>query len=590
MKKLLGLLAMALLLIVGLTSGTEKRKLHIFMVGDSTMANKKLDDNNLERGWGQMLSGFFTDDVVIDNHAVNGRSSLSFINEGKWEKVLQKIRPGDYVIIQFGHNDEKPKEDRHTEPGSTFDANLRQFCKETRMKGGIPVLMNAIVRRKFYVDKNAVTDDDKFGQGTTVKQDGDSLVETHILTRPDGSKADYLAAPRNVAREMGVTFIDMNRISKEIVQSLGAEKSKELFCWIPAGTNAAAPKGRQDDTHLQVRGARLMARKAAEAMFVQIPGLRPFIRYYDYVVAKDGSGDFFTVQEAFNAVPDNSKQETTILIAPGTYKEKLVLDKKKINVHIIARTEHEAILTYDDYAAKIDTATNKEIGTTGSASFTVNAAGFSADGIVFQNSASNEIFAKNRSVMGQAVAILTKGDKMVFRRCKFLGHQDTLYANSQKETESSRQYYEDCYIEGTVDYIFGRATAVFNRCEMHCLADGHVTAASTSQGFSYGYVFHDCKITSEANVKTDLGRPWRPYAQVVYLNCELTDQIQAEGWSEWSKNENHKTAYYAEYNSKGAGAKPDKRVSWSHQLTKEEAQKYDISKVLAGADNWNPAK
>ena len=243
MKKTLYLIAMALMLVVALTSA-NKAPITIFMIGDSTMANKPLADDNQERGWGQMLSGYFSGDIVVDNHAVNGRSSLSFINEGRWDAVLEKIKPGDYVMIQFGHNDEKPAADRHTEPGSTFDDNLRRFCNETRAKGGTPVLLNSIVRRAFFVNENAVVEDDNFGKGITLKADGDSLVETHILTRADGTKADYLAAPRNVAKELGVAFIDANKITHELVQGLGPEPSKKLYCWIPAGTNIASPKVR----------------------------------------------------------------------------------------------------------------------------------------------------------------------------------------------------------------------------------------------------------------------------------------------------------------------------------------------------------
>ena len=163
----------------------------IFMIGDSTMANKPLDGDNPERGWGQMLPGFFTEDIRVDNHARNGRSSKSFIDEGLWEQVRTQIRKGDYVFIQFGHNDEKPKPDRHTDPGTTFDANLRRFVEETRAKGGIPVLFNSIVRRNFFDNKNAVTDDDlrrEKVEGTSLE--GDTLIDTH---------GAYLESPRRVA-------------------------------------------------------------------------------------------------------------------------------------------------------------------------------------------------------------------------------------------------------------------------------------------------------------------------------------------------------------------------------------------------------
>lgn len=578
MKKVYKFLLIALVAVLTLSSAKEKTPITIFMIGDSTMANKPTANDNQERGWGQMLSGYFSDDIVVDNHAVNGRSSKSFIDQGRWQAVVDKIKPGDYVFIQFGHNDEKPKADRHTEPGSTFDANLRRFCEETRAKGGIPVLFNSIVRRNFFVNENAVTDDDLFGKGVTQRAEGDTLVETHILTRPDGTKADYLAAPRHVAQELGVPFIDMNRITHDLVEGMGVEPSKALFCWIEAGTNIASPKGRQDNTHLNIHGARVIAGLTVDAIGEAVPALKPFIRHYDFVVAKDGSGNFMTIQEAINAVPDYRKKTTTILVQPGTYKEKIIIPESKENIHLIAKTEGKCILTYDDYAARPNIFGENK-GTSGSASCYVYAPDFTAEGITFENTAGR---------VGQAVAILVKGDRAIFRKCRFLGNQDTLYAYGQKYNSQSRQYYEDCYIEGTVDFIFGWATAVFNRCQIHSVGKGHVTAAATPEGQEFGYVFHDCTLTADSGIMTDLGRPWRDYAHVVYLNCNMGAHIKPSGWHNWNKKHAEKTAFYAEYNCTGEGANTEQRVPWSHQLTEKEAEKYAIENVLKGTDNWAP--
>ena len=486
----------AMVLMLSLTSADTKRPITIFMIGDSTMANKPLDGNNQERGWGQMLSGFFTDDIRVDNHALNGRSSLSFILEGEWQKVYDAIQPGDYVFIQFGHNDEKIKsENRGTRPGSpepalcpdqwgrpaSFDDNLRKFVNETREKGGIPVLFNSIARRSFFENKNAAEEDDLFGKGITLKAEGDSLVETHIITRGDGTVDDYLEAPRRIAKEMKVPFVEMNAISKKVIQGEGVEGSKGLFCWLPANTYAAAPKGREDNTHLRISGARKMCAATIDAIGEAVPALKPFIRKYDLVVAKDGSGDFMTIQEAINAVPDYNGEEIKIMIAPGTYKEKLVVPESKSHVTLIARTEGEVIITNDDYAGKTSLVTGRKLGTSGSSTVYIYAPYFEAIGIIFENTASNQSFAQGGRGVGQAVAVLVAGDCVVFRRCKFLGHQDTLYAYGRKsdpktpeavsaaqtqripENMQSRQYYEDCYIAGTVDYIFGWATAYFNR-------------------------------------------------------------------------------------------------------------------------------
>lgn len=247
----------------------------VFMIGDSTMANKPLSKENQERGWGQMLPMYLTGPVKVDNHAVNGRSSKSFINEGRWDKVMEKLRPGDYVIIQFGHNDEKPKADRHTDPGSTFDDNLRKFVNEARSKGATPILMNSIVRRNF-PDQNGIAaeeTDDKQKSVEAWKVDnpaeGEILVDTH---------GDYIVAPRNVARELAVFFVDMNTATHELVQNLGTERSKALFMWIPENTYEFCPKGKIDNTHLNIKGAIQVAGLAVDRLAAEVPGFRRFVR------------------------------------------------------------------------------------------------------------------------------------------------------------------------------------------------------------------------------------------------------------------------------------------------------------------------
>lgn len=255
----------------------------VFMIGDSTMANKPLDKENQERGWGQMLPIYFEGPVKIDNHAVNGRSSKSFIDEGRWEKVREQIRPGDYVIIQFGHNDEKAKSpDRYTVPGSTFDANLKKFVNETREKGGTPILMNSIVRRNFPANGIAAAQTDD-RQKTWKKglenypAEGDTLVDTH---------GDYRIAPRNVAEEMGVAFVDMNALTHELVQGLGKDASKSLYMWMPVGVYEFAPNGRIDNTHLNVFGGIVVSRLAVNALAEKVPTLRPYIRRTVYNLNK----------------------------------------------------------------------------------------------------------------------------------------------------------------------------------------------------------------------------------------------------------------------------------------------------------------
>ena len=554
---------------------SEKRVITIFTIGDSTMANKSLVGGNPERGWGQMLSRYFSADIVIDNHAVNGRSSKSFIDEGRWDKVLEKLKKGDYVFIQFGHNDEKSDEKRHTDPGTTFDANLKRFVEEARAKGAIPVLFNSIVRRNFgktnadAVAQAVVQDDIREGIDPNAPQAeekaGARLIDTH---------GAYLDSPRNVARELDVPFVDLNRITHDLVERMGPETSKQLFVWVAPNTVPALPDGREDNTHLNVRGAATVAWLAVQEVIKVVPALKPYVRHYDFVVAKDGSGDFLSVQEAINAVPDFRKNvRTTILVKRGVYKEKIVIPASKINLSLIG--EDGSVLSYDDYADKLN-CFGEKTGTSGSASCYIYAPDFYAENLTFENTS---------GPVGQAVACFVSADRAYFKHCRFLGWQDTLYTYGK----GCRQYYEDCYIEGTVDFIFGWSTAVFNRCHIHSKTKGYVTAPSTDQGQKYGYVFYDCRLTADEGVTgVYLSRPWRPYAQAVFVRCDLGGHIMPAGWNNWGNVENEKTAFYAEYQSRGAGANPKARASFSHQLHNLEG--YTMEEVLAGTDGWNPMK
>lgn len=271
MKKVFVLSVMVALAIV-FSAAVGDKTTTIFIIGDSTAAKKDLSTGSPERGWGMALQCFFDSAYIrVDNHAVNGRSSKSFIDEGRWDKVLAAMKPGDYVIIQFGHNDEKPQEARHTDPGSTFDYNLAKFVRETREKGGIPILMNPVVRRNF-AQKPLQNDDDEKLRSTTFADgaklvEGDSLIDTHGL---------YRVAPRDVARRMNCHFIDANQITHDLEQSLGAEGSKKLHMWYKPGEEPSLPQGRQDNTHYNIYGAQVVARLFAKALIQEIPVLSKY--------------------------------------------------------------------------------------------------------------------------------------------------------------------------------------------------------------------------------------------------------------------------------------------------------------------------
>ena len=290
------------------------------------------------------------------------------------------------------------------------------------------------------------------------------------------------------------------------------------------------------------------------------------------VVAQDGSGDYKTVQEAISSVPDFRKVPTVIFIKRGLYKEKLNLSASKKMVRLIGEDVITTILSFDDFAQKKN-AFGEDTGTSGSASFYIYGEGFTAENITFQNTA---------GPVGQAVALFVAAYKATFINCRMLGFQDTLYTYAA----GSRQYYYKCYIEGTVDFIFGAATAVFDNCEIFAKTGGYLTAASTPDTAKYGYVFMNCQVRGTAPKNSVyLGRPWRPYAKVVFLGSDLSDIIRSEGWHNWGKESNEKTAFYAEFKDTGSGAEHGKRVSWSKQLNSQEASEYTLEKIFNG---WNP--
>ena len=322
------LLFISLILLLA-TAATNQKVTTIFIIGDSTAANKGgIAQGKQERGWGMALQAYFDDNIRVDNHAVNGRSSKSFIDEGRWDKVLHSIKPGDYVIIQFGHNDEKPKPDRHTDPGSTFDYNLAKFVRETRQHGGIPVLMNCVVRRNWgtpseggeplgtQIDDEALRD----APITTPSEgQGDTLIDTHGL---------YRVAPRDVAQRMNCHFVDANKITHDLEQALGNEGSKKLHMWYLPGTEPSEPKGKQDNTHYNIYGAHLVARLLADALCQEIPLLKKYRTDADITVDTQGRGQFLSLEKAINSIDQN--KPTTIQILGGQWHKPTLQKKSKV--------------------------------------------------------------------------------------------------------------------------------------------------------------------------------------------------------------------------------------------------------------------
>ena len=317
MKKLftrLCVCASAVVLLFTMTSAD--RRFTIYMIGDSTMANKDIKKGQ-ERGWGMALQGFFTENVVVDNRALNGRSSRSFIIEGHWQKVYDAMKPGDYLVIQFGHNDEKgalgSNNKRHTEPGLTFDDNYRMFIRAAQEKGATPIVMNAVVRRNFYRQSDQTVDDESLrgakGDGQE-KVNSDTLIETH---------GQYVVTPRNVARLMRVPYVDANKITKDYENSLGVEGSRKLHM-------ISAVKNGKDNTHYTVFGAHEVASRLVDAMAEVCPELKPYVRHYDYIVSAKGRGNYLTLQDAVDAAP--AGKLTEIYVIDGDFAKPVTKGKK----------------------------------------------------------------------------------------------------------------------------------------------------------------------------------------------------------------------------------------------------------------------
>ncbi|MGM0879708.1 MAG: pectate lyase [Bacillota bacterium] len=295
------------------------------------------------------------------------------------------------------------------------------------------------------------------------------------------------------------------------------------------------------------------------------------------VVAKDGTGDFTTVQAAVDAAPNYSTKRHVIYIKTGVYREKLNVPSSKTNLSFVGESQEGTVLVYSDNANTLGP-DGTPMGTSKSSSLFIYPTDFIAKNLTIQNDSGQGT--------GQAVAAYVRGDRAYFDHVRFLGYQDTLFTND------GRHYYKNCFIEGDVDFIFGLSTAVFDHCQIKSKRNGGMlTAASTPEEKPYGYVFLNSEITSDAGIQNVyFGRPWRPYAAVAFIDTMIDSSIAPYGWNNWNNKENEKTARYSEYNSRGPGANPKARAGWSKQLTPEEASQYTVQNVLKGNDNWNPLR
>ena len=526
----------------------------IHLMGDSTMAEKNLAGGNPERGWGMMFPNFLDSGIDVVNYAQNGRSTKSFIDLGLWDKVKANLKAGDYVFIQFGHNDAKQDDPARYAPAyGAYQENLRLFVRTALDAGAHPVLLTPVARRWFKegrLDRNCHT--------------------------------DYPDAMKQVAAEFGIPLLDITTASLNWLEGLGDAASRPFFM---------ISTGKDDNTHTVASGARKITELVCDKIREQLPEIAAHLVRYDIVVSPDGHGDYMTVQEAVNAIPDYSHEQiTTVFIRKGVYKEEVTIPHSKFRVHFKGEDPETTLITFDKYARKFWPGRNFDMGTSGSATIYIHASYVTFENLAFENSAGEG------KEIGQAVAVFTDGDFLFFKNCRFLGNQDTLYTYGRygKNGGIKRNYFLDCYIEGTTDFIFGTSIAYFENCTIHSKKDSYVTAASTLEGQKYGYVFKNCKLTAAPGVtKCYLGRPWGAFAKTVFIGCELGGHIVPEGWHDWEKEgkpNTRKNSFYAEYGSTGPGARGP-RADWAHKLSAKDLPDYSFEKVMYQKEDgikWNP--
>jgi pectinesterase len=532
-------------------------KTKIVLVGDSTMT--------YNAGWGLGFKQFLDPEKTeLINTARGGRSSMSFMNEGRWTNAL--ALHGDYYLIQFGHNNQPGKPGRSTDM-PTYVSNLVQYVDDARAIGAKPILVTPMTRREW----------DKQNPGKI--KSGLEPWAVEVL---------------KVAAEKNVPLVDLHARSIELCESLGPEKCRE-FSPIKASTNGN--KVAYDGTHLKGRGYVMFAQLVVNELRKSAPELTPLLRKdplnpnpvagetaFDAVVSADDSGTHTTVQAAIAAAPDDGVNTFTILIKPGIYEGPFMISKGKKHLRLLGEETGNTVLTWP-YNVHEPQSSNTFKFNPG---MVVLGEDFCAKNLTVQNTSGDH---------GQALAMMVNGDCAVFEQCRILGWQDTLMVND------ARQYFTNCYIEGRVDFIYGSGTAVFDHCTIHSKNGGYITAANTPKDKEFGFVFLNCKLTGDptpwnppvgqkqfepSDVKAYLGRPWRANACVAFINCEMGEHIKPAGWHNWGNVTNETTARYAEYDSTGLGANPDKRVKWAKQLTAAEAENYTPQKVLKGQDGWSP--
>ncbi|MEW9871791.1 pectinesterase family protein [Arthrobacter sp. HS15c] len=560
----------------------------IFVVGDSTSSAYQQSERP-RAGWGQALPLLLGPQATVFDYAWSGASSKSFADAGKLDRVLAMMQPGDYLLISFGHNDEKVADPaRGTLPDTTFKEYLGRYVDGARARGGKPVLVTSVERRRF----------DSFGNA------GDS-------------HGAYPQAVRELAAASGTPLVDLTVSSKELWQQLGPEGTKEHFLFLAPGEHPQYPQGSEDNTHFQAAGALAVARLVArelQAKQILPPGyflnidaaIDPLLGMYwpaerpiDVPVTLDvGPGrTFATVQAAVDSVPADSSQRTVIRIQPGTYREMVRVPSNKPRISFVGQGSRpeDVVLVYNNASGTPKPDGSGNFGTSGSASVRIDGPDFVARNLTFSNDFDE---AANLGIKDrQAVALHITADRSVLSNVRCLGNQDTLLVNSPGAGVPARFYFEGCYVEGDVDFIFGRGTAVFSSCEIRSLDrasttnNGYVSAGSLDLSIRFGYLFDQCRFVSDAAANSvHLGRPWhaggdpRAVAQVLVRDSWLGAHISGTPWTDMS-GFSWREARFHEYKNIGPGAQV---TADRPQLPVAEAGNYTVRTYLQGTDGWAP--
>ena len=414
-----------------------------------------------------------------------------------------------------------------------------------------PQIITAVKSAKVWFEKTKITN---LEEKRTLNQAG-KIIDKKMIPKEN---ADSIWARFMNLQTNEPFFCDRDGIRKKSLDQIGSER-RNGYSWY-----SDAPK------EVLKKYAAWAIKNGLKVSSTEVPAKKN-----DNVVltvALDGSGDFTKIQDAIYAAPAFPYEKVTIKIKNGTYNEKVRVPQWNTHLTFIGESKENTIIAFDDNFSKINLGRNSTFYT-----YTVLVEGddFSATNLTIKNTSGDH---------GQGIALSVVANRAKITNCTISGNQDTLYLSGN----GTKQYFKDCYIEGTTDFIFGSATALFENCTIHSIKSSYITAASTPQDTPFGFVFKDCKLTADPQATAVyLGRPWRIYAKTVYINCDLGKHIRAEGWENWSKPDAEKNAFYAEYNCKGEGFQPSKRVGWSHQLKGSEAQKYSIENILEDSNaNW----